>query len=310
VDFRRLTWVTPYKVELGRLLFFDKRLSADGTVACATCHRPENGFSELTPHSTGIRGQPGKRKSPSFLNGAEPLFPVYFWDGRAASLQAQAKGPIANPIEMGNTHDAAAATIGSVAGYQVYFKKAYGTAQVDIDRICEAIAAYETTRMSGNSAFDRYDFGDSSALSSKAASGRELFFGKAQCNQCHLGWNFTDSQFHNLGVGWDKSRGPDKMGFVDLGRAAISGKDADNGAFKTPTLRDVSKHAPYMHDGSVPTLRNVVELYNAGGRANPWQDKKISPLKLAPDEIDALVAFLEALDGEGYADDAPMAFAP
>jgi cytochrome c peroxidase len=300
-DFAKLAWVTPGKVRLGRWLFYDKRLSADGTVACASCHRPENAFSEPTQVSTGIRGQKGGRKAPTFINGAWPLFPVYFWDGRAASLMEQAKGPIANPIEMGNTHEKCAGAIAAVPGYKKAFHDVYGDDGITIDRVAEAISAYEATRLSGNSKFDRFDAGDQTALSDVEKKGRELFFGKAQCNQCHFGWNFSDSQFHNLGVGWDKKT----KKFADRGRAAISNKKEDEGAFKTPTLRDVSKHAPYMHDGSIPTLEDVVAHYNHGGNANPNLSKKIFPLKLKADEVAAIVAFLKALDGEGYADKAP-----
>jgi cytochrome c peroxidase len=300
-DFAKLAWVTPGKVRLGRWLFFDKRLSADGTVACASCHRPENAFSEPTPVSTGINGQKGGRKAPTFLNGAWPLFPVYFWDGRAASLMDQAKGPIANPIEMGNTHEKCVGAIAAVAGYRKAFKEVYGDEKIDIDRVAETISAYEATRLSGNSKFDRFDAGDQTALSDVEKKGRELFFGTAMCNQCHFGWNFTDSQFHNLGIGWDKKT----RKFADEGRFKVSHKKEDLGAFKTPTLRDVSKHAPYMHDGSLPTLESVVQHYNHGGVANPNLSKKLFALKLKNDEVAAIIAFLKALDGEGYADKAP-----
>ncbi len=304
-DFSRLRIaVTPAKVRLGRWLFFDKRLSADGTVACASCHRPENAFSEPTPHSTGIKGQQGARKAPTFVNGAWPLFDVYFWDGRAASLVEQAKGPVANPLEMGNTHEACAKSIAAIAGYRRAFREVYGDDRIDMDRIAEAIAAYEATRLSGNSAYDRFDAGDAHALDAEAAKGRELFFGKAQCNQCHLGWNFTDSQFHNLGIGWDAKA----KKLADRGRAIVTHKPEDEGAFKTPTLRDVTKHAPYMHDGSLATLTDVVEHYNNGGNPNPWLDKKIFKLHLTKAEVADLVAFLHALDGEGYADAGPKSF--
>jgi len=298
-DFASLKFkVTPETVRLGRWLFFDKRLSADGTISCATCHRPENAFSEPTAVSTGIKGQKGGRKSPSFVNGAWPIFPNFFWDGRASSLVEQAKGPIANPIEMGNTHEAVVATIGKIAGYKPYFEKAFGDGNVTIDRIAEAIAAYEATRLSGGSAYDK------GTMTDEQKAGRDLFNGKAQCNLCHLGANFTDAQFHNLGIGWDAK----KKAFADEGRAAISKKDEDKGAFKTPTLRDVSKHAPYMHDGSLATLKAVVEHYNKGGNANPQLSKKIKKLGLTPKEVDAVVAFMQALDGEGYADTAPTQF--
>lgn len=310
-DYKRLKWaVTPEKVRLGKWLYFDTRLSADNTVACASCHHPENAFSELTPVSTGIKGQKGGRKAPSFVNGAWPVFPNFFWDGRAGSLLEQAKGPIQNPIEMGNTHEKAVAAVASVAGYKKAFKETFGDEKIDIDRVAEAIASYEATRMSGNSAYDRFDNGDQTALNDKQKAGRALFFGKALCTQCHLGWNFTDAQFHNLGIGWDAAKGDKdkKAGFADVGRAKISTKEEDTGAFKTPTLRDVTKHAPYMHDGSLKTLKEVVEHYNKGGNANPWLSKKVFPLKLTPDEVDAVVAFMEALDGTGYQDTAPKSF--
>lgn len=307
-DFAAIKGLSPEKVRLGKWLFYDKRLSSDATVSCATCHRPEHAFSEPTAHSTGVGGQEGARKAPSVVNAAWPVFPVYFWDGRAASLAEQAKGPIENPIEMASTHADVVKLLSGVAGYKKAFREVYGDDHIDIDRVADAIAAYEATRLSGNSAYDRFDAGDQSALTEQQKKGRELFFGKAQCNQCHLGWNFTDSQFHNLGVGWDPKRGKGKAGFADLGRAKVTNKDEDIGAFKTPTLRDVSKHAPYMHDGSMKTLREVVLHYDKGGNKNPWLSKKIFKLKLEPGEVDALVAFLEALDGEGYADTAPKSF--
>jgi cytochrome c peroxidase len=295
---------TPERVRLGRWLFYDKRLSKDGTIACATCHRPENGFSEPTPVSTGIAGQKGGRKAPSFLNLAWTIYPNFFWDGRAGSLEAQAVGPIANPIEMGHTHEAVVAAIGGIKGYRSYFHKSFGNEEVTIDRIAKAIADYERTRMSGNSPWDRWKAGDESAVSAAVKKGDELFFGKAACNQCHLGQNFTDNSFHNLGIGWN----PKAKTFADEGRVKISKNKADLGAFKTPTLRDISKHAPYMHDGSLATLRDVVGHYNKGGSRNPKLDPKLEPLKLTPEEIDALVAMMNALDGEGYQDAAPKSF--
>ncbi len=292
---------TPARVALGRHLFFDKRLSIDNTVSCATCHRPENAFSEPTPVSTGVKGQKGGRKSPSFVNLAWTLYPHFFWDGRAASLEEQAKGPIANPIEMGNTHENAVKTIAGIKGYEPFFKSAFGSAEVTIDKIAKAIADYERTRMSGNSPFDKWQAGDMKAVSAQVKKGHELFFGKARCNQCHLGQNFTDNLFHNLGVGWDKKAKKHK----DSGRIVVSKKPEDEGAFKTPTIRDISKHAPYMHDGSMKTLREVVQHYNKGGNKNPTLSPKIEPLKLTNKEVDAIVAFMQALDGEGYQDKAP-----
>lgn len=296
---------TPERVRLGRWLFYDTRLSADGTISCASCHRPENAFSEPTPVSTGINGQKGGRKAPTFLNAAWAIYPNFFWDGRAKSLEEQALGPVANPIEMGNTHDAMVQALRAASGYAPYFEEAFGTEEITPDRIAKAIADYERTRMSGNSPWDRWKHRkDESAVSEQVKKGDELFFNKAACNQCHLSDNFTDSSFHNLGVGWD----PARRVFADEGRSVVSKVETDRGAFKTPTLREVALHAPYMHDGSVPTLREVVELYNRGGIPNPYLDPKIKPLNLTGDEIDALVKFMEALNGEGYQDTPPKAF--
>jgi cytochrome c peroxidase len=296
---------TPERVRLGRWLFYDKRLSADGTLACASCHRPEHAFSEPTPVSTGIRGQKGGRKAPSFINQAWALNPSVFWDGRAKSLEEQALGPMANPIEMGHTHAAILQTL-EANGYAQYFKQAFGTEEITNGRMAKAIADYERTRLSGNSPWDRWKRGgDENAVAEEVKKGDALFFfGKAACSQCHLGQNFTDSLFHNVGVGWD----PTTRTFKDEGRFAVTKVDADRGAFKTPTLRDVSLHAPYMHDGSVPTLRAAVEHYNAGGIPNRHLDPKIKPLRLSDEEIDTLVKFMEALRGEGYLDTPPNTF--
>jgi cytochrome c peroxidase len=295
---------TPERVRLGRWLFYDKRLSADGTIACASCHRPEHAFSEPTPVSTGIRGQKGGRKAPSFVNQAWTVYPNFFWDGRAKSLEEQALGPMANPIEMGYTHEAILQGLQD-NGYGPYFKQAFGTEEITAPRMAKAVADYERTRLSGNSLWDRWKSGgDSSAVAADVKKGDVLFFGKAGCNQCHFGQNFTDSAFHNLGVGWDSTTGT----FKDEGRFAVTKVDDDRGAFKTPTLRDVSLHAPYMHDGSVPTLRAVVEIYNQGGISNQHLDPRIKPLGLTDDEVDALVKFMEALKGEGYLDTPPSSF--
>jgi cytochrome c peroxidase len=295
---------TPEKVRLGRWLYYDTRLSSDNTIACATCHIPENAFSEPEPVSTGIRGQKGTRKAPTFINAAWALLPHTFWDGRAASLEDQALGPVANPIEMGNTHEAMVQTIIGIEGYAKYFEEAFGSPGITKERIADAIADYERTRLSGNSPYDRWKSGDESAVSEQVKLGERLFFDKAGCNQCHLGYNFTDSLFHNLGVGWE----PETQQFRDQGRYAVTHQETDMGAFKTPTVREATKRAPYMHDGSVATLREVVQLYNRGGEANPHLDPKIKPLNLTEEEIDALVAMMEALAGEGYMDTPPTAF--
>jgi cytochrome c peroxidase len=296
---------TPERVQLGRWLFYDTRLSADGTISCATCHRPEHAFSEPTPVSSGIRGQKGKRKAPTIINQAVTLYPNFFWDGRAASLEDQALMPIENPVEMGNTHRAMVAGLERIQGYRPYFQRAFGTPAITRERVAHAIADYERTRMSGNSPWDRWRRNrDQSAVSEEVKQGHELFFGKAACNQCHLGSNFTDSMFHNIGVGYD----PKRKTFTDAGRFDVTKRPADRGAFKTPTLREVSRRGPYMHDGSIATLREVVELYNRGGVKNPHLDPKIEPLHLSEAEVEALVAFMRALDGEGYQDAPPTTF--
>ena len=178
---------TPERVRLGRWLFFDKRLSADNTVACATCHRPENGFSEPTPTSTGIDGQVGGRKAPSFTNQAWATHPHFFWDGRAGSLEEQAGGPMINPIEMGQAeHGVVVDKLSKIKGYAQYFEEAFGTPEITIERVTKAIADYERTRMSGNSAWDRWRAGDQNAVSDDVKKGHRLFFGDAFCNNCHL----------------------------------------------------------------------------------------------------------------------------
>jgi cytochrome c peroxidase len=303
---------TPARVRLGRWLFYDTRLSGDDTVSCATCHRPEHAFSEPTPVSSGIRGQKGARKAPTFVNQAVALYPHFFWDGRAGSLEDQALGPIENPIEMGSTHASMIETLSRIPAYAPYFAEAFGSPEITKERVAEAIADYERTRMSGNSPWDRWRYNrDQGAVSAQVKAGHELFNGKANCAQCHLGNNFTDSQFHNLGVGWDGA----KKAFRDEGRWSVSQtftgdlrREGDRGAFKTPTLREVTKHPPYMHDGSLATLREVVEFYNGGGLKNPWLDPKIKPLMLTDPELDALVEFMKALEGEGYQDTPPSSF--
>lgn len=296
---------TPEKVRLGRWLFYDTRLSADDTISCATCHRPEHAFSEPTAVSAGIRGQKGTRKAPTFINLAFSLQPHFFWDGRAKSLEEQALGPITNPIEMGmKSHDVAIEKLSKVEGYKKYFKAAFGDAKITNDRVAQAIADFERTRLSGNSDWDKWRAGDESAVDDSVKRGHTLFFGKARCVTCHVGDNFTDGGFHNLGVGFDAKT----KKFADVGRSAISGKKEDTGAFKTPGLRDLTFRAPYLHDGSAQTLEEVMELYNRGGNKNPHLDPLMQPLKLTSTEINDVIEFMKALDGEGWQEKAPSVF--
>jgi cytochrome c peroxidase len=306
----------PARVRLGRWLFYDTRLSADDTISCASCHRPEHAFSEPSAVSTGINGRKGNRKAPALVNLAvqprlmtarpdEKVARFLFRDGRARSLEEQVSGPIESAAEMGNSHAAMIRTLSDIPAYKPYFKEAFGTDDITRERVAAAIADYERTRMSGNSPYDRWRFGrQPAAVPAAAKLGHDLFSDKARCSQCHSGSNFTDGRFHSLGVGWNAG----SKAFTDEGRYLVTRHPDDRGAFKTPGLRDVSRHAPYMHDGSIATLREVVELYNRGGIDNPYRSASIVPLGLAPAEIDALVAFLRSLDGEGYQDVAPKAF--
>lgn len=281
--------VTDAKRDLGKVLYFDKRLSADGTVSCATCHDPSKGWTDRAPVSTGIKGQRGGRSAPTVLNSA--YMAVQFWDGRAKSLEEQAKGPIQNPIEMGFTHDLCVGKLKSIKGYAPLFKKAYGDETIDIERVAKAIATFERTVLTGNSPYDKWQAGDKKAMSAAAARGHDLFHGKANCAICHDGFNFSNSDFHNLGVGMAAAK-------PDLGRYDQTKNEADKGKFKTPTLRNLRDTAPYMHDGSQKTLAEVVEFYNRGGEPNPTLDGRIKPLNLTAQEKADLLAFLDALNGD------------
>lgn len=281
--------MTKEKVELGKLLYFDKRLSVDNTVSCATCHDPQKGFTDQKQFSNGFQGKAGTRNSPTVINSAYNYF--QFWDGRASSLEEQAKGPMENPVEMAHTLAGAVSNIAAVKGYAPLFEAAYGDPEVTIDRIVKAIASFERTVLSGNSAWDRHVEGDETALSESAKRGLALFEGKAKCTLCHVGFNLTDGIFHNLGVGMNAAE-------PDLGRFVVTQEEKDKGAFKTPTLRDLLKTAPYMHDGSEKTLESVVELYNRGGEPNPWLDEKMMPLDLTDQEKADLVEYLKSLEGD------------
>lgn len=277
--------LTPEKIELGRQLYFDGRLSADGTVSCATCHASDQGFSDGRPASIGIKGQVGGRNAPVTFNR---LFSQeQFWDGRAASLEEQALGPIQNPIEMGNTLDHMVATLSAIKGYHKQFKQVFGT-EVNAAGVAKAIAAFERSLVCGNSAFDRYEDGDDNALSESEQRGLELFREKGNCVRCHTGFAFTDERYHNIGVGVDKPN-------PDFGRYNVTKKESDKGAFKTPTLRNIAASAPYFHDGSAKTLEDVVEFYDKGGIKNPNLSNEIKRLLLTVPEKADLVAFMKSL---------------
>jgi cytochrome c peroxidase len=285
------------KAELGRLLYFDNRLSSDRSVSCASCHDPGKAYTDRSPVSTGIKKQQGGRSAPTVINRAYST--LQFWDGRADSLEEQAKGPIANPIEMTSeptadaAHKACVACLKAVPGYVERFKKVFGTADFNIDHIAKAIATFERTVVSGNSPFDKYKAGNKSAMTPEQVRGMDVFFNKAACDGCHIGVNFTDDAYNNVGIGMNKPS-------PDLGRYMVTKKDLDRGAFKVPTLREIEHTAPYMHDGSFKTLDEVVEHYDRGGIKNPYLDERLRPLKLTPQDKSDLVAFLKALSGEGW----------
>lgn len=284
------------KAELGKLLFFDKRLSSDGSVSCATCHIPVDGFAEDTPVSEGIHGQKGSRNAPTVINSAYQTH--FFWDGRAPSLEEQVKGPLTNPKEMTSETNAKDAyrecqqCIYNIAGYRALFKEVFGNDTCSIEEISQAIATFERTVISGNSQYDQYMAGNKEAMSKQQIEGLHVFK-KVGCANCHAGPNFTDGRFLNIGVGMDRPN-------PDLGRYAITKNESDKGSFKIPTLRDISKTAPYMHDGSLKTLEDVIDYYDRGGIPNPHLSPLMKPLHLTPEDKKALVSLLKALDGEGW----------
>lgn len=313
--------MTRAKIELGRQLYFDTRLSADNDISCASCHHPDEGYARHTQFGVGIEGQKGGRNSPSSYNRI--LSGPQFWDGRAASLEEQAVGPIHNPIEMGNTHENCVATLKSVPGYVAQFNAVFGPAGVTIDGVGQAIAAFERALVTGPS---EYDFNESyqqfvkmdpddladmkdddpetyakyeelkaavmaNSMSASALRGKALFFGKkVNCAACHVGANLTDEKYHNLGVGMDAEK-------PDLGRYEVTKDEKDKGAFKTPTIRNVALSGPYMHDGSMATLEEVVEHYAKGGTPNKWLSDKIKKTEMSKQDKRDLVEFMRACNG-------------
>ena len=265
--------LTRERVALGRRLFFDRRLSRDGTVACSSCHDPDRAFSDGRPVPVGVDRRLGRRNAPSLVNRGYGR--AFFWDGRAESLEAQ----VLQPIQDGNEMDTTVAAAASRAG-------------VDAGELARALASYVRSILSGNSPVDRFFGGDRGALSDEQQAGLRVFRSRGNCGACHVGPTFTDEQFHNTGVAWRDGT------LRDHGRADVTGARADQGAFKTPTLREVALTGPYMHDGSVATLEEVVDYYDRGGNANPTLDHELRPLGLAPHEKRALVAFLRALSGQ------------
>ncbi len=314
----------PAKVALGQKLFFDGRLSADGTIACATCHDPDKGFTDQLPTSKGIKNQVGQRNSPTVLNAL--FMETQFWDGRSGTLEDQAKLPILNPIEMGMKTEAdVVAVVTKIPEYQTAFKQVYNRAPTFND-IADAIAAYERTQLALASRFDKFIAGDEKVLTAQERRGWALFNGKGRCNSCHA-FNptqpfFTDFKFHNIGVSAHKQnfvelaqkglklvnsndaeavdRAALETDMSELGRFLVTKQPKDVGAFKTMGLRNLLVTQPYFHDGSQSTLWDVVDHYNKGGLHNPFLDGGITILGLTEPEIDDLVAFLATLTSDRY----------
>jgi len=321
---------TPEKIALGQRLFFEPRLSADGTVACSTCHDSQRAFTDGKPVSIGIDGRVGQRNAPTILNALYNK--TQFWDGRVRTLEEQAAQPIVNPSEMGQPSlDVATARIAAIAEYDQAFRRVFGRAASGPD-LLRAIASYERTQISFDSPFDHFIAGDANAIDSSAQRGWELFNTRGRCNLCHAlteeqrdVTNFTDNDFHNIGIGIIRhnvvalarraeglinsndtsavDRAAIETDMSALGRFLITKKEADIASFKTPNLRNVLVTAPYFHDGSQLTLWDVVDHYNKGdGLQNPYLDKDIQPLALTEGDIDDLVAFLASLTSPDYKD--------
>ena len=322
---------TTDKIKLGDRLYHDKRLSADGKVSCSTCHAKEKGFTDNLQVSKGFQDQTGTRNAPTVINAA--YMTSQFWDGREPDLEGQSKGPFINPVEGGlANHEVLLEKVRADDDYNLAFTKVFGVSgkKIHIDHVAKAIASFERTIIGGNSAFDRYQYGgDKTALSRAAQRGLKLFRNKARCVSCHTIEQtqalFTDNRFHNIGVGFKKIKGKEAKtasAFIkkknnsrldldvevltdsnvsELGRFAVTGNITEVGAFKTPSLRNLTLTAPYMHDGSLKTLEEVVDFYNNGGRIKQndplsgFLSGGIRPLKLSKQEKKDLVAFLESL---------------
>ena len=275
------------RVELGHKLFFDPRLSGDGNMSCATCHNPALGWSDGLPTARGVKSSVLGRASPTIFNTGYNS--IQMWDGRKKSLEDQAMGPMQANVEMNMDIGKLFQWIGNSHGYQALFARAYPGEPINETTLSKAIASFERTVVSSHSPFDAWVRGDAGALSAQQVEGFKLFAGKGNCVACHSGANFTDNGFHNLGLAsWGVSE-------PDMGRYAQKPVNVMRGAFKTPTLREVARTAPYFHDGSAKTLMEVVEHYDRGGEAKSNLSPNIHPLGLSLAEKQALVAFLESL---------------
>ncbi len=317
--------LTESKIELGRKLFFDARLSADGKISCSTCHQPELGFTDGKPVAEGVFGRRGTRNSIGLLN---TMFNnVQFWDGRTDTLEQQAVEPLINPLEMGNvSHDEVIERLRSIDEYNAQFESVFG-GEITIDRLAQAIASYERSLVSANSPFDRFFAGAEGAIGESAQRGFAIFRGRGRCARCHSFSEqrpfFTNFSYHNTGVAAnhpnfsnlarqaaaaaESDRAKELIGQLsrqaggqELGRILVTNLLFDLGSYRTPSLRNVALTAPYFHDGSAATLADAVKFYNAGGKANINLEEELHTLGLSEDDQRDLVAFLESLTGGQY----------
>jgi cytochrome c peroxidase len=288
--------LTAAKVALGRRLFSSTQLSRTSDVSCATCHDPARAFSDARTVAVGIGGRTGTRHSPALINRG--FGDSFFWDGRASSLEAQVVMPIADPNEMDFSVAGVVTRLQRDQTYAKEFSRVFGR-PVNARDVGYALASFVRSIVSGDSRVDRYLDGDDTALSAAEARGLRVFRGAGLCTSCHKGGNFTDESFHNTGVAWVPDNSAAGGRLTDRGRAAVTSRPDDEGAFRTPTLREISRTAPYMHNGSLATLEAVVDFYEKGGRANPNLDPDLMPLRLTAADKAALVDFLKALNGSG-----------
>lgn len=278
----------PYSAEkaaLGKMLFFEPRLSKNRNMTCATCHNPSFGWEDATATSIGAQNSHLDRHSPTIINAAWGK--SYFWDGRATTLEEQAAGPIESNVEMNLPIAEAVKRLSEVPSYQNWFGRVFGRSGVTADNIKKAIATFERTVVSGQAPFDSWIEGDENAISGSAKRGFALFNGKAECSSCHTGWNFTDHKFHDIGLTTQ-----------DKGLGARTGRTSEEFAFKTPSLRNISQRAPYMHNGKMNNLRSVIAHYISGGIPRPTRSELMRPIRLSVQEIEDLEAFLLTLTGQ------------
>ena len=325
--------ITKAKADLGEQLFKEERFSTTGEIACSSCHEPEKAFTDGRAIAEGIKGRLGTRHTPTVVNAV--YYELQFWDGRRESLETQSLDPLVNPVEHGfSSHESVLEVVRDDEGYVRQFREVFGVGSdgITMDHIAKAIATFERTLVSGNSPFDRYRYGgEEDAISESAKRGLRVFRNQGRCVDCHTieqtHATFTDNEFHNLGVGWDrigdevfdlvgnfrKMKESDGEANIDetiltdkkvseLGRFAVTLDTQDVGRFKTPTLRNVAVTPPYMHDGSEKTLMEVVEFYDKGGNANPLLDGGIQELDLTQQEKEDLVAFMKTLTSPRFSD--------